>query len=71
VQSNQELKKLSKVEDKGLVNPIIIYNRLKLIDNDTWKNLISLGEKTGKLSFKEISVIKTVLLKMKNRKALI
>jgi hypothetical protein len=66
----ENIRKLSKVEDKELINPIIIYNRLKLIDNDTWKNVIALGEKTGKLSFKEISVIKTVLLKMKKQESI-
>jgi hypothetical protein len=66
----ENIRKLSKLEDKELVNPIIIYNRLKLIDNDTWKNVIALGEKTEKLSFKEISVIKTVLLKIKKQESI-
>lgn len=63
----ENIRKLSKVSEKELIDPIVIYNRLKLVDNETWKNVIGLGEKTGKLSFKEISVIKTVMLKLKKQ----
>lgn len=61
------VKKLSNLDEKELVDPSNVYNRLKIIDADTWKNVIGLGEKTGKLSFKEISVIKTVMLKLKKK----
>ncbi|WP_415370910.1 AIPR family protein [Patiriisocius sp. Uisw_047] len=62
-----KIKSLSKLSDKELVDPSIIYNRLKLIDSETWKKVIALGEQTGKLSYKEISVVKTVILKMKKQ----
>jgi hypothetical protein len=59
--------KLSKLEERDLIDPIVIYNRLKLVENDTWKKVIALGEQTGKLSFKEISIIKTVMTRLKKQ----
>lgn len=59
-----EISSISKLLDNEILDPSIIYNRLKLIDKDTWKKIIDIGEQTGKLSFNEISVIKTVLLKI-------
>ena len=59
--------KLSKLEERDLIDPISIYNRLKLVENDTWKKVIALGEQTGKLSFKEISIIKTVITRIKKQ----
>jgi hypothetical protein len=59
--------KLSKLEERDLIDPIVIYNRLKLVENDTWKKVIALGEQTGKLSFKEISIIKTVMTRIKKQ----
>ena len=65
--NHKKIEVLSKVKDKELIDPSIIYNRLKLVDDETWKRIIALGEKTGKLSFKQISVIKTVRLKIKKK----
>jgi len=65
-----KIKSLSKLSDKELIDPSIIYNRLKLIDTETWKKVIALGEQTGKLSYKEISVVKTVILKLKKQENL-
>ena len=62
--------KLSKLNDQELIDPIIIYNRLKLVENETWKKVIALGEQTGKLSYKEVSVIKTVILKLKKQESI-
>lgn len=63
----QNIRILSKLDENELIDPIVIYNRLKLVDNETWKKVIALGEQTGKLSFKEVSVIKTVMLKLKKQ----
>ncbi|WP_271783684.1 AIPR family protein [Aquimarina algiphila] len=58
---------LSKVKEKDIIDPTIIYNRLKTIEIDTWKKVIAIGEQTGKLNFKEISVIKTVISRLKKQ----
>lgn len=63
----ENIKKLSKIEVTALIDPNVIYNRLKTIENDTWKKIIALGEQTGKLSFKEISIIRTVILRIKKQ----
>lgn len=62
-----EISSLSKLTEKERLDPSVIYNRIKLIDKDTWKKVIALGEQTGKLSFNEISVIKTVISKVKKQ----
>lgn len=62
--------KLSKLEEKDLIEAIVIYNRLKLIEEETWKKIIALGEQTGKLSFKEISIIKTVIIRIKKQESI-
>ncbi len=38
-----------------------------MIDSDTWKKVIALGEKTGKLSLNEVSVIKTVISRIEKQ----
>jgi hypothetical protein len=56
-----DISSISKLLDSESIDPSVVYNRLKLIDKDTWKKVIDIGEQTGKLSFNEISVIKTVI----------
>jgi hypothetical protein len=56
-----DISSISKLSDNDTLDPSVVYNRLKLIDKDTWKKVIDIGEQTGKLSFNEISVIKTVI----------
>ncbi|MFB6343863.1 AIPR family protein [Saccharicrinis sp. FJH62] len=56
-----EVEKFSNVEDLNIIDPTVIYNRIKIIDIETWKRIIALGEQTGKLDTKQISVIKTVI----------
>jgi len=65
----EDIKKLSKLIETEISDPSIIYNRIKLIDNDSWKRLIAIGEKTGKLSENEISVLKTVMKKIRNQES--
>lgn len=62
-----EIKKLSKIENDKIVDAGIIYNRINLIDADTWKKIIALGEQAGKLNSNEISTIKSVIQKLKNK----
>ncbi len=56
-----DISSISKLSDNETLDPSVVYNRLKLIDKETWKKVIDIGEQTGKLSFNEISVIKTVI----------
>ena len=63
----EDIKKLSKLVDNELSDPSIIYNRIKLVDDDTWKKIIAIGEQTGKLNENEISVIKAVVEKLKKQ----
>ncbi|NPD85365.1 AIPR family protein [Lentimicrobium sp. L6] len=65
-----KVKALSRFEEADLSMPSTIYNRLKLIDSSTWNRIIALGEQTGKLSFQEVSVIKTVILKLKKHESI-
>jgi hypothetical protein len=58
---------LSKLKERVNSNPSVIYNRIKLIDKENWKRIIDIGEQTGKLSFNEISVIKTVTEKIRKQ----
>ena len=62
-----DINSMSKLSDNETIDPSVIYNRLKLIDKNTWKKVIDIGEQTGKLSFNEISVIKTVITKIKKQ----
>ncbi len=64
-----DIKKLSKLNDE-LSDPSIIYNRIKLIDNDAWKKIIAVGEQTGKLNDNEISVIKVAIERLKKQETI-
>lgn len=58
---------LSKISQKETIDPSIIFNRLRLINVDTWKKVIALGEQTGKLNYNEISTIQSVIQKIKKQ----
>lgn len=58
---------LSKIYNKEITDPSIIFNRLRLINVDTWKKVIALGEQTGKLNFNEICTIQSVILKIRKQ----
>ena len=62
-----EIESISKIAEKDFSDPSIIFNRLKVIDNDNWKRVIALGEQSGKLNYNEISTIQTVILKLKKQ----
>jgi hypothetical protein len=63
----KEVSNLSKLEEKLMIDPSILYNRLLLIDEAKWRQILDLGEQTGSFSFKEMSVIKTVRQKLKRK----
>ena len=58
---------LSELEINESFDPSALYNRLLLIDNSAWSQIIDLGEQTGTLTFKELSVIKTIRQKLKRK----
>jgi len=58
---------LSKLEDTEVIDPSAIYNRLSRLSDSDWKRIIDLGEQTNTLSFNEISVLKTVIQKLKRK----
>lgn len=62
-----DIELLSKISQKETINPSIIFNRLRLINVDTWKKVIALGEQTGKLNYNEISTIQSVIQKIKKQ----
>ncbi|WP_242923100.1 AIPR family protein [Pontibacter liquoris] len=58
---------LSQLDDKELVDPSALYNRLSKLNNDDWKRIIDLGEQTKLMSYNEISVLKTVIQRLKRK----
>lgn len=63
----EDIKLLSKLEDDSIEDAEIIFNYVKSIKTDEWKQIIAIGEKTRKLSENEISAIKTVVQKIRTR----
>lgn len=63
----EDIELLSKIIPKETIDPSIIFNRLRLINVDTWKKVIALGEQTGKLNYNEISTIQSVIQKIKKQ----
>lgn len=62
-----EITKLSSLDENQNLDPSSLYNRLLLIDETQWQQILDLGEQTGVFSFKETSVIKTVRQKLKRK----
>ena len=63
----EEISVLSNLEESERIDPSALYNRLLLIEESKWRQIIDLGEQTGSLTFKELSVIKTVRQKLKRK----
>ena len=61
---------LSKLDEKELIDPSVLYNRLSRLIDDDWKRILDLGEQTNTLSFNEISVLKTVIQKLKRNETI-
>lgn len=63
----EEISNLSKLQEKDLVDPSVLYDKFTKLEKADWNKIIQLGDQTGSLTFNEISVIKTVIQKL-NRK---
>src|SRR5690606_24975401 len=63
----EKITALSKLDDKELIDPSVLYNRLSRLTDDDWKRILDLGEQTNTLNFNEISVLKTVIQKLKRQ----
>ena len=63
----EKISALSKLSDKELINPTVLFNRLNKLTDDNWNRILDLGEQTNTLSSNEISVLKTVIQKLKRR----
>jgi hypothetical protein len=61
----EEIISLSNLDDKKLIESSIIYNRLKRISTSDWSRIISLGEYRNILKPNEISVLKSVIQRLK------
>jgi hypothetical protein len=62
-----EIANLSEMEEKEIVDPAKLYNRFSKLQKSDWDQILQLGEQTGTLSFNDISVIKTVMQKLKRK----
>jgi len=61
----KEIKELSSYQEKEETLEIkVIYDRLKLIEPDNWKNIIALGAQTKIFGYQELSNIKSVSQKL-------
>ena len=56
---------LSKISEEEIIDPSAIYNRLTHLNDSDWTKIIEFGEQTGKLSFNDISVLRSVKQKLK------
>jgi hypothetical protein len=63
----EDIEKLSKLEAVELVDPIQLYNRFAKLEKSDWDQILQLGDQTGTLSFNDISVVKTVIQKLKRK----
>jgi hypothetical protein len=61
---------LSKLDAKELIDPSVIYIRLRRLKDEDWKRILDLGEQTNTLNFNEISVLKTVIQKLKRNESI-
>ena len=58
---------LSLLNETDLVDPSVVYNRLIKLSKEDWQRILDVGDQTKVLSFKEISIIKTVITKLKRK----
>ena len=61
----EEITKLSKLEEIETIDPEVFYNRFAKLEKSDWDQILQLGEQTGLLTFNDISVVKTVMNKLK------
>ena len=58
---------LSKLEKDQIVDASSLFNRISALTDNDWSRVISLGEQTQTLLFNEISVIRSVISKLKHK----
>jgi hypothetical protein len=66
----EEISKLSKLSETALIDPSALYDRFAKLDKSDWDKILQLGDQTGTLNFNEISVIKTVIQKIKRKETI-
>ncbi len=66
----EKVTSLSKLNEKALVDPSVLYNRLSRLSDGDWKRIIDLGEQTHTLSYNETSVLKTVIQRLKRKESI-
>ena len=66
----EDIAKLSKIDEKNIIDPSLIYNRLARLNKSDWDRVLQLGEQTSILSFNDISVVKTVIQKIKRKESI-
>jgi hypothetical protein len=66
----EEISKLSKLQEKDLIDPSSLYDRFAKLEKSDWDKIIQLGDQTGTLTFNEVSVIKTVMQKLKRKETI-
>lgn len=63
----EKIKSLSPVKKADLIDPSVVYNRLIKLNKEDWQRILDVGDQTKTLSFKELSVIRTVITKLKRK----
>jgi hypothetical protein len=61
---------LSKLSEAETIDPSVLYDRFAKMDKSDWDKVIQLGDRTGTLSFNEISVIRTVIQKIRKKETI-
>ncbi len=62
-----QIKSLSSNTDEELIEIKALYDRVKLIKSENWKRIIAIGEQTKCLNYQEISNIKYVVKKLRDK----
>lgn len=63
----EEIRGISKREDKESINNSELFNRISLIKADVWKQIIALGRQKGIIDNRKINVIEVVVRKLKTK----
>ena len=58
---------LSQLTESDLIDPSTVYNRIIKLKPEDWQRVLDLGGQSKVLSFNEISIIKTVITKLKRK----
>lgn len=67
--SISSLTSLSKIEEQA-IDPVKIHNRIKKLEKKDWDRILALGEQTGLLTFNEISVLRTIMQRLKRKETI-